>query len=452
MNRRSFIKGILASGTFPLLPACSLIPLGYSTNSRVRLACVGIGNQAWSDIGKFEKTGLCEIVALCDTDLEGPQCRDALADYPDAPRFTDFRKMLDAMVGKADAVAVMTPDHSHFPALMDAMRHGFAVFSEKPLCHTFREHELLLAEARRTGVVTQMGNQGHSEANLYQFRHYVETKVLDPAKVVRLVAHMNNDRRWYKYGGKVTGFPEAEELPKGLDWNQWLAGAPERDYSSKYTQGEWRSWYDFGSGCLGDWGAHTMDAMHRFFDLGLPTEVRIGDVVGWNPFVFPLQDTLVFSFPAKGARPAVELEWREGMRNLPELPEGYRKKFGMSGPSVPPGKIIYLSDGTAWQGSSHGSTLFRCGDGYAPDYPAPRTNYLSHYENFLLSVRGEARTNSPFEVAVPLCEVFSLGIVAQRLNRGFKFDPVAKTATDDAEANILLRGPEPREEWREFYA
>lgn len=450
-SRRSFIKAAAAAGALPLLPAC-FSAKAYRANARVRLACVGIGHQAWNDIRSFARTGLCEIVGLCDTDLEGPQCRGALSAYPDAPRFTDFRKMMDALAGKADAVAVMTPDHSHFPALMDAIRHGFAVFSEKPLCHTFREHELLLAAAKKAGVVTQMGNQGHSEANLYQFRHYVETGVLDPAKVARLVAHMNFDRRWYKFGGKVAGLPGAEEVPKGLDWNAWLAGVPEHDYSSKYMQGEWRCWYDFGSGCLGDWGAHTMDTMHRFFELGLPTEVKVRDVKGWNPYVFPMQDTLVFSFAAKGRRPAVDLEWREGRENPPELPEGYKKGFGVSGSFVKPGKIVYLSDGTAWQGSSHGSTLFRCGDGYAPDYPAPKTGPLSHYENFLMAVRGEAKANSPFEVGVPLCEVFSLGMVAQRLNRGFKFDPVARRAAGDAEANLLLDGPEPRRAWAEFYS
>ena len=451
MNRREFLKGAAAAGAMPLLPAC-FSPGSYAINEKVRLACVGIGNQAWNDIRRFAGTGMCEIAGLCDTDLSGRQCAAALSAYPKAPRFTDFRRMLDALDGRIDAVAVMTPDHSHFPALMDAMRRGLAVFCEKPLAHSMREHELLLAMAKKSGVVTQMGNQGHSEANLYQFRHYVETGVIDPAKLVKLVAHMNNDRRWYKFGGKVSGLPAAEPLPEGLDWNAWLAGAADPGYSQKYMNGEWRSWYGFGSGCLGDWGAHTMDTMHRFFDLGLPVAVEISDVKGWNPFVFPLQDTLTFSFPAKGKRPAVDLEWREGIANLPELPSGYKKGFSLKeGSFVKPGKIIRLSDGTAWQGSSHGSTLFRCDDGFAPDYPAPKTGPSSHYENFLKSVAGLERPNSPFEVAVPLCEVFSIGIVAQRLNRGFGFDPVAKTAPHDAEAARLLQGPEPRREWGEFY-
>jgi len=437
-SRRSFLRASLAAGAFPLLPAC-FDPRAYSLNERVRLACVGIGNQAWNDISKFAKTGIAEIVGLCDTDLGGKQCRAAISAYPDVPRFTDYRRLLDAMEHRADAVAVMTPDHSHFPALAAAMRRGFAVFGEKPICHTFREHEQLLAIARQTGVVTQMGNQGHSEANLHQFRHYVETGVLDPSKVTRLVAHMNNDRRWYKFGGKVTDYPKAESIPAGFDWPSWLAGAPDHGFSRRYLNGEWRSWYEYGSGCLGDWGAHTMDTMHRFFELGLPTEVRISDVRGWNPFVFPLRDTLTFAFAAHGKRPAVELEWREGIGNEPPLPDGYHKGFSVrNGFFVKPGKIIYLSDGSVWQGSSHGSTLQRCGDGAVPDYPAPKTDSLSHYANFLKAVRGEEKPNSPFEVAVPLCEVFSLGIIAQRLNRGFRFDPVRKRVLDDDEAQSLL--------------
>ena len=320
-SRRSFMKAALAAGAFPYIGACTT---AKCPDGKVRLACVGIGQQAWNDIREFEKTGIVQIAALCDTDLDGKQCVAALKQYPNVPRFRDFRKMLDAMDGKIDAVAVMNPDFSHFPALMAAMKRGLGVFSEKPLAHTFEECELLMAAERKYGVVTQMGNQGHSGNNYYQFKHYVETGILDVSKLMRLVAHMNNPRRWHKWNGKVAAFPKGEQLPKGLDWDTWLGTASFHDYSKDYVQGEWRSWYDFGNGCLGDWGAHTMDTMHRFFDLGLPTEVQIKDVQGWNPYVFPMQDTLIFKFAAKGRRPAVDLEWYEGVKNLPALPKGHR--------------------------------------------------------------------------------------------------------------------------------
>ena len=462
LSRRSFLQAALAAGSFPFVPALAA-GKPWRPGEKVRLACVGIGQQAWNDIKSFEHTGLVEIAALCDTDLKGRQCAAALKRYPAAPRFTDFRKMLDAMAGKIDAVAVMNPDFSHFPALMDAMRRGLPVFTVKPLAHTFEECELLMKAVAKYGVATQMGNQGHSGANYYQFKHYVETGVIDVSKLTRLVAHMNNSRRWHKWNGNVSAFPTGEKMPKGIDWDTWLGTATYHEYSKDYVQGEWRSWYDFGNGALGDWGAHTMDTMHRFFELGLPTEVKIRDVKGWNPFVFPMQDTLVFTFEAKGRRPKIDLEWYEGVRNLPKLPAGHKSQ-GWN-PDIPtakgstakdasklvPGKFFCLSDGTAWQGGSHSSSISRCGDGgKVPGFPKPGSN---HYANFLLAVMGREETRSPFSVTAPLSEVFCLGCIAQRLNRGFKFDPAAKQIVGDDEANALLKGSKgtPRKGWEEFY-
>ncbi|MGN0834043.1 MAG: Gfo/Idh/MocA family oxidoreductase [Kiritimatiellia bacterium] len=460
-DRRSFVGGLLAAGAFPLV-ASDLMGKGCP-DGKVRLACVGIGCQAWHDIRQFVATQLCEISALCDTDLDGAQCAEALKMFPNVPRFTDFRRMLDAMEGKIDAVAVMTPDFSHFPALMAAMRRGLPVFSEKPLAHTFEECELLMAAEKKYGVVTQMGNQGHSGDNYYQFRDYVEQGVIDVSKLTKLVAHMNNPRRWHKWNGKVSSFPAARPLPKGLDWDSWLGTAAWHDFSPDFVQGEWRSWYDFGNGCLGDWGAHTMDTMHRFFRLGLPTEIRISNVEGWNPFVFPMQDTLAFRFPADGKRPAIDLEWYEGVSNLPELPNGYAAAGWDA--SIPvaagstedktrklnPGKFFYLSDGTAWQGGSHGAQIKVCGSKEKmPGFTKPGSN---HYKNFLLAVMGKEETRSPFSVATPLSEVFCLGCIAQRLNRNLRFDPATKQIVGDEVADRLLKGSEgtPRRGWEEFY-
>ena len=461
VSRRSFIQTALAAGAYY---PCFAGRRTFKSGDKVRLACVGIGQQAWGDIRSFANTKLVEIAALCDTDLEGKQCVAALKRYPNVPRFTDFRKMLDAMEGKIDAVAVMTPDFSHFPALMAAMKRGLPVFSEKPLAHTFEECELLMKAAAKYGVATQMGNQGHSGANYWQFKHYVETGIIDVSQLKHLTAHMNNPRRWHKWNGKVSAFPTGEKMPKGIDWDTWLGTATYHEYSKDYVQGEWRSWYDFGNGALGDWGAHTMDTMHRFFDLGLPTEVSIRDVKGWNPFVFPMQDTLTFKFAAKGKRPAIELDWYEGTGNKPTLPKGYRPQ-GWN-PDIPaakgstaadaakrlvPGKFFEMKDGTVWQGASHGSPILMCDtDGKVPKYPKPGSN---HYKNFLLAVMGKEQTRSPFSVTGPLSEVFCLGCIAQRLNRGFKFDPTTKQIVGDDEANALLKGSKgtPRKGWEEFY-
>ena len=460
MNRRQFIGGAIAGGAFTLLPGCATFP-----RDKVRLACVGIGQQAWNDIREFQKTGYCEIVALCDTDLDGPQCVAALKAYPTAERFTDFRKMLDAMDGRIDAVAVMNPDFSHFPALMAAMKRGLAVFSEKPLAHTFEECELLMAAAKKYGVVTQMGNQGHSGNNYWQFKEYVEKGVIRLKDLKHLTAHMNNSRRWHKWNGNVSAYPATEALPKGLDWDTWLGTASYHGFSKDYVQGEWRSWYDFGNGCLGDWGAHTMDTMHRFFDLGLPTSITVRDMKGWNPYVFPMQDTLTFHFDAKGERPAIDLDWYEGVDNKPVLPKGYKAlAWGSDIPAAKgstasdamkliPGKFFEMKDGTVWQGGSHTSAIFRCGDDSSvPAYDGAKGK-SNHYANFLLAVMGREETRSPFSVTGPLSEVFCLGCIVQRLNRGIRFDPVKKAIIGDAEADQLLKGSKgtPRKGWEEFY-
>ena len=456
MNRRGFLKSLMAAGVVPLLPGCLASRRGYVVNGKVRLAAIGVGCQAWHDIQQLMRNAdLCELVALCDTDLGAKHTLAALKQYPNLPRFQDFRQMFDRMADQIDAVLVATPDHSHFAACIHAMRLGKHVYVEKPLANTFRECELLMRAEAETGVVCQMGNQGHSGANYWQFRDYWEKGII--GDVTRVVAHMNNERRWHKWGGKVAGLPKAETIPPTLDWNGWLSVQPPHDYSHEYMVGEWRNWFDFGDGCMGDWGAHIIDCVHEFvLKSALPSEVRISNVTGWNPYVFPINNTLTFRFGK------VELEWWEGVQNQPKMPENFLYKTnkglfpasaandGMVEPKLVPGKEIYTADGAAWQGMSHGSPLIRMGEAAAklPGYFDPK---VDHYRNFLLAARGEDTAHSPFRIAAPLSQVFTLGCIAQRLNRGFRFDPVAKRVIGDEEANRLLDGPAPRKGWEEYF-
>ena len=446
---------MLAAGAYPLLPGC-FSSKAYVANGKVRLAAIGCGAQAWFDLKKLAgNKDVCEVVALCDTDIGAPHTEEALKRFPNLPRFQDFRKMFDRMADQIDAVLIGIPDHSHFCAAMHAMRLGKAVYVEKPLAHSFRECELLMAAEEKYGVVTQMGNQGHSGANYYQYRDYVQNGVIKDVK--KVVAHMNMQRRWHKWGGKTSSYPRGEVMPETLDWEVWCNAAPYHDFSKDLAYGEWRCWYDYGNGCMGDWGAHILDCVHRFTLRGaLPKEVSISNVAGWNQFVFPIQDTLTMKFDD------VTLEWYEGLDNKPPLPEGFRyadnkglfpastANDGLIDPPLKPGKEIYLADGTVWQGLSHSATLVRVG---AQDEKVPAFEKAGsdHWRNFLLAVKGEEEARSPFRVTAPLSEVFCLGVIAQRLNRGFKFDPVERKAVGDAEVGILLKGPAPREGWEEYY-
>ena len=449
-----------AVGAMPLLPAC-FSPKGYAANGKVRLAAIGVGCQAWYDLCELTKNeDLCELVALCDTDIGAAHTLECLKKYPDLPRFQDFRKMFDAMADRIDAVLVAIPDHAHFCAAMHAMRLGKSVYVEKPLAHSFRECELLMAAERKYGVVCQMGNQGHSGDNFYQYRDYCAKGLI--RDVTKVVSHMNMQRRWHKWNGDVTGHPTKDPLPGTLDWESWVSSAPYHDFSKDLAYGEWRSWFNYGNGCMGDWGAHILDTIHRFTLGGdLPTEVRISNTKGWNPHCFPVQDTLTMTFPAKGRHGDITLEWWEGLDNQPKPPEGFRfdsnlglfpannANDGLIDPKLKPGKEIYQKDGTIWQGLSHSSTLKRVGDkGALPGYERAGAN---HWRNFLLAVRGEAEARSPFSVTGPLSQIFCLGVIAQRLNRSFKFDPVKRQIVGDAEANALLKGPEPRKGWEEYF-
>ena len=459
MNRRSFIKSLAAVGSMPLLPAC-FSPKKYVVNGKVRMAFVGIGQQGWYDIQQFRKfPQLFECVALCDTDMGAEATQAAIKAYPKVPRFQDFRKMFDLMGDKIDACLVAVPDHSHFPIAMDAMRRGIAVYVEKPLAHTFEECQLLMEAAEKYGVVTQMGNQGHSTVKYHQFKRYVETGVVHD--VEKVVAHMNMSRRWHKWCGKLKSFPPAETLPATLDWDTWLGTAAFHDYNKDFVQGEWRAWFDFGNGCMGDWGAHLIDCVHEFLLKGdLPSVVNLVKQEGSNKFVYPMASTLQFLFPANDDHGAFELDWYEGANNLPELPAAftYAEPDGIPKNSANsdadaiklfPGKEMYQKDGMIWQSLSHKHPLHVVGDyeRKLPDYPAET---CTHYEGFLRAVRGEMETTSPFKVAAPLSQLFTLACIAQRLGRGFAFDKSSGMIQGDEEANALLRQA-PRKGWEEFY-
>ena len=462
MKRRDFLKATLAAGLMGVLPR-GFSASAYALNGKVRLACVGIGQQAWYDMQEFMKSSdICEIVALCDTEMGSPATDPALKAFPNLPRFTDFRKMFDTISDTFDAVLIAVPDHAHFPIAMAAMRLGKAVYVEKPLAHTFEECQLLMAAEKKYGVVTQMGNQGHSSIKYHQFKRYVETGVVKD--VERAVVHMNNARRWHKWNGNVWRYPDVEDFPYALDWDTWIGTAQMHNFSKEYIGGEWRCWYDFGCGCLGDWGAHLMDCMHEFLLKGdLPTKVEVLKQTGWNQFVYPCSSTLAFTFPKNDKHGDFRLEWYDGADNRPELPKDFvydvpwgipKNSANVEEKDAPkrlfPGKEMYCKDGTVWQSLSHCHPLHIVGDFDAklPDYP-PETE--THYRAFLRAVRGETKPTSPFSVAGPLSQVFALGCIAQRLNRGFTFDPAKGVVTDDETANLLLKGPAPRKGWEEFY-
>jgi predicted dehydrogenase len=432
-----------------------------AAHERVNLACIGIGNRGADVIRALDGTGLANIVGLCDVDMGAPQTVAILNEFPKSPRFQNAEKMLDQLDKQIDAVMVATPDFSHFPNVMLAMKHGKHVYVEKPMAHTFNEIALMMAAEKKYKVATQMGNQGHSEANYFQFKAWVEAGVIK--NVTRIMAFMNGKRRWH--GMNVTGFLGEEPVPPTLDWDRWLATAPFHPYNKGYTNGEWRSWYEFGNGALGDWGAHIFDTAHEFLDLGLPTEVNPVKIEGHSEFIFPQASTLAFKFPARGSRPPVELTWYDGQENLPPLPADFGE--GVADANIPPpssgtieprrhpiGKVIF-GEGLTFKGGSHDAILHIIPESkekeLASTLPTVPKSPSNHFKNFLLTAKGQEKCRSAFAVAGPLCQVMALGVIAQRLNTKLEFDREKKQITNNKLANELLVGPPPRKGWQQFY-
>ncbi|WP_020529682.1 Gfo/Idh/MocA family oxidoreductase [Flexithrix dorotheae] len=469
MKRRHFIK--TGSSALTAAAGLSIIPSGVlgkkfgtvAPSDKVNLACCGIGFRGGQIIKQLHETGLANIVALCDVDMGAPHTQEVIDMFPDAPQFQDFRKMFDKMGDKIEAVSVGTPDFSHFPITMLAMSLGKHVYVEKPMARTFKEVELMMEGAKKYKVATQMGNQGHSEANYFQFKAWKEAGIIKD--VTAITAHMNSKRRWHGFDPNMTKFPDGTPIPKTMDWDTWMVTAQEHDYQKDFVNGQWRCWYDFGMGALGDWGAHIIDTAHQFLDLGLPYEIDPIKLEGYNPFFFPFSSTIAFKFPERGNMPAVDITWYDGINNMPAVPEGY----GISkiDPNIPPpsdgklqpaklnpGKIIYSKELT-FKGGSHGSTLTIIPEEKAkemesslPEVPESPSN---HFANFLLACKGEEKCRSSFDVAGPLSQVFTLGVLAQRLNTKLVFDRETKRITNNPLANALLVGEQPRKGWEEFY-
>lgn len=473
VSRRDFLKKALALSAAAAVVPTLWTPL-HSRNAapaaklaapgeRVNLACCGIGNRGGEITKSLYDTGLANFVAFCDVDMGAPHTLKILEQFPQVPRFQDFREMFDKMGNQIEAVSVGVPDHSHFPICMMAMALGKHVYVEKPMARTYNEIDLMMKAEKKYKVVTQMGNQGHSEGNYFQFKAWKEAGIIKD--VTAITAHMNNSRRWHGWDTNITKFPAGEPIPSTLDWDTWLSATQEHEYNKDFINGQWRCWYDFGLGALGDWGAHILDTAHEFLDLGLPYEVSPLKAEGHNPFFFPQATTLLFRFPKRGDMPPVDISWYDGVKNLPEVPLGY----GVSelDPNIPPtsvgkivpttlnpGKIIYSKELT-FKGGSHGSTLSIIPPDAAeamksklPEVPRSPSN---HFANFLLACQGKEKTRSPFSIAGPLSQVFSLGVMVQKLNSPIQFDRAKGIITNNKLANSLLVGVPPRKGWEQFY-
>jgi len=394
-NRREFLKTAAVTGVGYWVAGGVQARESSSPNERIGMASVGIDGKGESDSGDAARSG--NMVAICDVD-DVKLANAAARRFPKAKTFNDFRKMLDELGKSIDAVTVSTPDHCHAPAGLMAMRMGKHCFCQKPMTRTIYEARLMGQVASQQKVATQMGNQYTAHEPARKAAAQIQAGMLGTVKEV----HVWTNRPIWPQGGER---PPAADPPESLHWDLWLGPAPVRPYGKgAYHPFDWRGWWDFGSGALGDMACHTVNMPFMALNLRDPISVQ-AVTSGHNKDSYPKWSIITYEFPALGDRAALKMVWYDGGKKV--------------SPDVIGGKNPAIS-GSAIVGDK--ATMYAPGD-YAEneiviigDVTAPKVEYTrspGHFQEWVRAIRGgePAMSNFP-NYAGPLTETILLGNLA----------------------------------------
>jgi predicted dehydrogenase len=419
LSRRNFLKisgagaAVVSGGVFSeLAPAQSTSP-----NEKLNVGFVGTGGRAGANInGVASQTA----AALCDVDKN--HLDRAAARFPDARRYVDYREMLEAEAKKLDVVVVSTADHHHAPASIRALRAGLHVYCEKPLTHTVHESRVVALEAKKRGLATQLGTQIHAGENYRRVVEIIRSGAIGDVTEV----HVWVGKNWGG-GERPDG---SQDPPATLAWDLWLGPAPARPFwPGIYHPGNWRRWWDFGTGTLGDMACHYMDLPFWALQLRHPTscEAEGPDV---HPETCPVGLVVRYQFPARQNLPPVQLTWYDGNR-IPREVAGQR---------VPGAGVMFVgSEGTMFanygQFRLHPQEKFA---GYQPPAPTiPRS--IGHYAEWIKACKDGSPTTCNFDYSGALTEAVLLGTVAYRTGTKLEWDAKNLEATNCPEAAKYVR-------------
>lgn len=510
-SRRHFFYGTLLAGAVPSAgfgSSPSLKSLGYkSPNEKLNFGAIGSGGQGASNIGAAAPTE--NIVALCDVDDR--RAASTFERFPKAPRYRDFRQMLDKEGKNIDAVIVATPDHMHATAAMWCMERQKHVYVQKPLVRTVWEARQLREGANKYRVATQMGNQGYSNEGTRQCAEIVWNG--DIGNVTEV--HAWSDRPLWPQG--LTEIPPPDPVPSTLDWDLWLGVAEKRPFTAGgktepdrwggffYQPFNWRGFYDFGCGALGDMACHILGAPNMALHLSNRKLLSVEAIKqeGKSPFMFPKASTIRFDFAAYEDMPALKVFWYDGMKQNPKIegvpegewlgdppslmtagqggPGGGRRGPGMRRPEGfefhSPGRVFNQAQFDAMKEAPKDQLRFPTPDGSVfigdkgmlttgtygevtrllpvekmRDYhmpPPTLTRSPGHMLDFIRACKGGDPACSNFNVAAPFVEWMLLGVIALRHEGKLEYDPEKMRITNNAEASKLLK-PTFRKGW-EFH-
>jgi predicted dehydrogenase len=451
-NRRSFLFGASVAGFGIFAQGRTSWAWGVGPNETLNIACIGVGGKGESDTNHAAKVG--KIVGLCDIDQKR---LDKMGDrHKEAKKFADFRELLHELETKIDAVVVSTPDHTHAPAAVTAMRMGKHVYCQKPLAHSVWEARLMRETARQKGVCTQMGNQGTADSGFRRAVELVRSGALGEVKEVH--AWTNRPFNYWKQAPDIVARPtESVAIPDFVHWDLFLGSAPERPYNPIYHPHNWRGWWDFGTGSLGDMACHTANLAFMSLQLGLPTRVsaQSGEI---NSETYPAWATITYEFPARGNLPPVKLTWYEGAkkgkRNLP--PSSIFPDRGLQ-PSDS-GLVLVGSKWRMYSPNDYGArqvywpkddfTEIKAPEPSLPRHQNPRDADQNQKKEWVAAIRAgkPALALSNFDYASNLTESMILGNVAVRSGQAIDYNPETGEIAGSSAASQFLK-PYFRKGW-----
>jgi hypothetical protein len=421
-----------------------------SPSEKIRIAGVGVGGKGDSDISQAGMFG--DVVAICDID-EG-HLESKAKQMPNAKKYFDFRKMLEEMDKSIDAVVVSTPDHTHAVAAAMAMRMGKHVYCQKPLTYTVKEARVLRELANEKKVCTQMGNQGTAHPGLRTGVEVIRSGAI--GDVTEL--HVWTNRPVWPQSPSVTKRPSEVPIPPSIHWDEFIGPAPYRPFGGdknqrgRYTYHpfNWRGWWDFGTGALGDMGCHTANMAFMALKLGYPSKVS-GSSEAINPETYPGWAHVVLDYPARDGMVPVKFHWYEGKLDgkLVHPPEELQAKVLRKGEKlVSSGSIMVGTKGILYSPNDYGADVRLCPekefDGFKnPEKTLPRNKRgddAGQKEEWIEAIRKNDPkiAMSNFNYASVLTESLLLGNVAIKLGKPFEYDGATMSIKDIPGANDLL--------------
>lgn len=435
-SRRRFLA-TTASAT-SAFAGIQFLPSGVlGQNSKLNIGFVGAGGRGAANI-----KGCASETHYAYADVDQRRCADSLKASPKSKYYKDWREMLSKDADKIDAVVVSTPDHNHAIVAMAALNAGKHVYVEKPLTLTISEARALQKKAEEKGLCTQMGNQGHAAEGARRTNEWVQSGSVGE---IREVHTCTNRPSWPQDMLR----PKGEEVPPTIDWDIWTGPAPMGPYSKDIVPFKWRGYIDYGTGALGDMGAHILDHPVWSLGLGVPDSVSVEierKTAGSESVSHPASCKITYEFPARGDAPPVKLMWYDGSYAMPRPKNMDDKKKTPSS-----GCIYYGSDFTFMHGS-HGGMPQMVADADKKKFvEPPKTMERSpgHHKEWIEACKAgkPEMAKSNFSYAAPLTELMLLGTIAAQVGNGTKITwDRDKMTTGNPEADKLI-GNKYRDGW-----